>query len=171
MYCSVANLGFHFRGGGVQNIFVKVFARGVRGHAPQENFKKWCALKNILRKFCKKKIVKIFIFYIKIIHNVLLRTLYLGVVEQTPQISCQWCNLVCFRAIFRDLSHNPIRSGLFQTSNDPGGGEALKAPPPYDLENCCVNLHHIIHVHFTRCLTLWCPRAIPVDSPPLFRPS
>ena len=24
---------------------------------------------------------------------------------------------------------NPIRSGLFQTANDPGGG-ALKAPPP-----------------------------------------
>ena len=43
---------------------------------------------------------------------------------------------------------NPIRSGLFQTVNDPGG--ALKAPP-YDLENYCVNLHHIIHVHFTRC--------------------
>ena len=44
---------------------------------------------------------------------------------------------------------NPIRSGLFQTVNDPGGG-ALKAPP-YDLENYCVNLHHIIHVNFTRC--------------------
>ena len=45
---------------------------------------------------------------------------------------------------------NPIRSGLFQTANDPGG--ALKAPPPlYDLENSFVNLHHIIHVHFTRC--------------------
>ena len=25
---------------------------------------------------------------------------------------------------------NPIRSGLFQTVNDPGGGGALKAPPP-----------------------------------------
>ena len=24
---------------------------------------------------------------------------------------------------------NPIRSGLFQTVNDPGGGGALKAPP------------------------------------------
>ena len=46
---------------------------------------------------------------------------------------------------------NPIRSGLFQTVNDPGGG-ALKAPrPPYDLENYCVNRHHIIHVNFTRC--------------------
>ena len=43
--------------------------------------------------------------------------------------------------------------GLFQTGNDPGGGGgALKAPPPhYDLENYCVNLHHIINVHFTRC--------------------
>ena len=27
---------------------------------------------------------------------------------------------------------------------------ALKAPP-YDLKNYCVNLHHIIHVNFTRC--------------------
>ena len=44
---------------------------------------------------------------------------------------------------------NPIRSGLFQTVNDPGEG-ALK-PPPYDLENYCVNRHHIIHVNFTRC--------------------
>ena len=44
----------------------------------------------------------------------------------------------------------PIRSGLFQTANDPGGG-ALKAPPPYYLENYFVNFHHIIHVHFTRC--------------------
>ena len=31
-----------------------------------------------------------------------------------------------------------------------GGGGALKAPL-YDLENYSVNLHHIIHVHFTRC--------------------
>ena len=48
------------------------------------------------------------------------------------------------------LCINPIRSGLFHTVNDPGGG-TLKAPPPYDLENYSVNLHHIIHVHFTRC--------------------
>ena len=43
---------------------------------------------------------------------------------------------------------NSIRSGLFQTVNDRGG--ALN-PPSYDLENNCVNLHHIIHVDFTRC--------------------
>ena len=54
----------------------------------------------------------------------------------------------------------PLRAPL--TLSDPGyfrqltirGGGALKAPhpppPPYDLENYCVNLHHIIHVHFTR---------------------
>ena len=50
-----------------------------------------------------------------------------------------------------DIKASPIRSGLFQTVNDPGGGGALKAPPPYDLENYCVNLHHIIHANFTRC--------------------
>ena len=29
-----------------------------------------------------------------------------------------------------DADLNPIRSGLFQTVNDPGGGGGLKAPPP-----------------------------------------
>ena len=46
---------------------------------------------------------------------------------------------------------NPIPSGLFGTANDPGGGGLFRSPPPYYLENYCVNLHHIIHVHFTRC--------------------
>ena len=32
--------------------------------------------------------------------NALLRPLYLGVLEHTPQISCQLCNLVCFEAHF-----------------------------------------------------------------------
>ena len=59
----------------------------------------WCVLENILLKF-RKKVVKIFIFYIKLIDNVLLRTLYLGVLEHTPKISCQLCNLVCFGAHF-----------------------------------------------------------------------
>ena len=40
------------------------------------------------------------------------------------------------------------QSGLFQTVNDPGGG--FKSPP-YDLKNYSVNLHHIMHVNFTRC--------------------
>ena len=61
-----------------------------------------------------------------------------------------WSNLMFF--YYADKL-NPIRSGLFQTVNDPGGGGRglLKPPPPYDLENYCVNLHHIIHVNFTRC--------------------
>ena len=46
---------------------------------------------------------------------------------------------------------NPIRSGLFQTVNDPGGGGFKSPPPPYDLKSYRVNLHHIIHVNFTRC--------------------
>ena len=36
---------------------------------------------------------------------------------------------------------NPIRSGLFQTANDP-------LPPTISKTN--VNLYHIIHVNFTR---------------------
>ena len=41
--------------------------------------------------------------------------------------------------------------GYFRQLTIRGGGELLKPPPPYDLENYCVNLHHIIHVNFTRC--------------------
>ena len=45
------------------------------------------------------------------------------------------------------------------TLSDPGyfrpltiQGRGFKSPPPpYDLKNYCVNLHHIIHVYFTRC--------------------
>ena len=45
---------------------------------------------------------------------------------------------------------NPIRSGIFQTANEREG--ALNPPLPYDLQNNCLNLHHIniIHVHFTK---------------------
>ena len=48
----------------------------------------------------------------------------------------QYC---CFKINEMSQHLNPIRSGLFET------------PPHYDLENYCVNLHHIIHLHFTRC--------------------
>ena len=39
----------------------------------------------------------------------------------------------------------------------------LKPPPPYDLENYCINFHHIIHVHFTRCF-----RHVPIGIFPKF---
>ena len=35
--------------------------------------------------------------------------------------------------------------GYFRQLTIRGGG--FKSPPPYDLENCFVNLHHIIHVN------------------------
>ena len=48
---------------------------------------------------------------------------------------------------------NPIQSGmLFEKVSDPGGG-GYNPPPAYDLENYCINHHHIRHVHFTRCFT------------------
>ena len=76
----------------------------VEWNAPQREFFKlggiWCVLENILLKFCKKKLQKYSFFYIIIIDNVLLRTPYLGVLEHTPQISCQLCNLMCFGAHF-----------------------------------------------------------------------
>ena len=108
-----------FRGGGIQNIFGKagvfawreapcsawqshVFSIGwFGGMLPRKKNLKWCNLVRFgehFAKFCKKKNCKDIHFFIKIINNVLLRTLYLGVLEHTPQISCQLCNLVCFRA-------------------------------------------------------------------------
>ena len=69
---------------------------------------------------------------------------------KVPRISGKMLQLVYF-----GLYLNPIRSGLFQTFMIRGGGGGFKSPPPppppYDLENYCVNRHHIIHVNFTRC--------------------
>ena len=70
-YNAVAYLGFHFGGGskyfrksgGMHRVANHAFARGVRGMLPRESFLKWCFLENILLKFCRKIIVKI--FYIK----------------------------------------------------------------------------------------------------------
>ena len=80
--------------------------------------------------------------------------------------SCE-CNLVVSKNFWAQfappcfISAKVLRTRLTRvlTLSDPGyfrqltirGGGALKAPPPYDLENYCVNLHHIIHVDFTRC--------------------
>ena len=72
----MAYLGFYFGGGGgggVQNILENwgylhgyvLYSRGVRGYAPPRNLKNgaiWCVLENILLKFCKNKIVKMFYF-------------------------------------------------------------------------------------------------------------
>ena len=73
-------------------------------------------------------------------------------------IGRSWVNFIC-----NYLKINSFNKYIFMihalTLSDPGyfrqltirGGGALKAPPPYDLENYCVYLHHIIHVNFTRC--------------------
>ena len=55
--------------------------------SPEKIFKNdaiWCVLENILLKFCKKKIVKIFIFYIKIIDNVSAHTIFRGIGAYSP---------------------------------------------------------------------------------------
>ena len=124
---TVAYIGFHFGGGGGvfkifwksggicmgQSVMQRVAIEATRllgglGSCSLDNlflnYAIWRVLENILLKFCKNKIGKIFNFYIKIIDNVLLRTLYLGVLEHTPHISCQLCNLVYFGAHFRELS-------------------------------------------------------------------
>ena len=56
---------------------------------------------------------------------------------------------------FSNIRHTLTLSdpGYFKQLTIRGGGGGFKSPPPppYNLENYCVNLHHIIHVHFTRC--------------------
>ena len=106
--CSdVSRISFRGGGGGVGfKIFLEKWGRllgGFGGYPPPRKLKKWCKLvrfgeyfaKILLKKYCKN-----IHFCIKIINNVLLRTLYFGVLEHTPQISCQLCNLVCFGAHF-----------------------------------------------------------------------
>ena len=67
-----------------------------------------CVSENILLKFCKKNCKNVH-FYIKIIYNVLMRTLYLGVLEHIlPRflVNCAtWCVL---EHIFRELSLKKI---------------------------------------------------------------
>ena len=76
MSYTVAYLGFYFSGGGESKIFWGKSGRicmamgGGFGSMPPEFFFKWCVLENILLKFCQNKNLKIFIFHIKIIHNV-----------------------------------------------------------------------------------------------------
>ena len=41
---------------------------------------------------------------------------------------------------------NPIRSGLFQTANNPGGGEALKAPPPLTISKAIMSIFTISYM-------------------------
>ena len=89
-YVSSGVSSISFQGGGGFKLFLEIvgaFAtrllgvfRG-QGNAPPKFFLKWCNLLRFGEDFAKilsKKIVKIFLFYIKIIENVLLNTLYLG---------------------------------------------------------------------------------------------
>ena len=78
----------------MQSVAKHSFARGVRGHAPPKILKNgaiWSVLECILLQFCKKNH-----FYIKIKDIVLLRTIFRGILEHTPQNVCLLCNLVRF---------------------------------------------------------------------------
>ena len=66
-------------------------------------------------------------------------------------------NFACISPITKNVGTILIQNEDL-TLSDPGyfrqltirGGGGFKSPP-YDLENYCVNLHHIIHVNYTRC--------------------
>ena len=54
---------------------------------PRENFKKWCNLvrfREYIAKFCPKNHLKNSLFYIKIIDNVLLRTIFRSIAAYSP---------------------------------------------------------------------------------------
>ena len=108
--CAVFRISFRGGGGGGgSKYFLKsggiciarshAFTRGVQGYAPPRQFFKMVRFGEYFAKILQKSCKNIH-FYNKIIDNVLLRTLYLAVLEHTPQISCQLCNLVCFVAHF-----------------------------------------------------------------------
>ena len=60
------------------------------------------------------------------------------------------------RTMFQTVPPPPTLSdlGYLRQLTIQGGG-GVKTPPPIDIENYCINLHHIIHVHFTRCLGMF----------------
>ena len=70
---------------------------------PEKKNKKWCNFVRFTEYFAEimsKKICKnIVIFYIKIIDNVLLCTIFREL-QHTPQISCHLCDLVCYGVHF-----------------------------------------------------------------------
>ena len=62
----------------------------------------WCVLENILLKFCPKKIVKIIIFLIKIIDNVLLRAIFRSI----RAYSTDFLSIVQFSVFWHTFSVN-----------------------------------------------------------------
>ena len=108
-----------FRGGGGVKIFsgkVGVFAwreahaarskasrllGGLGGMLPQENFKKLCNLVRF-REYFAKILLKIVLFYMKIIDNVLLRTIFRGIGAYSPD----FLSLVRFGVFWSTVSVN-----------------------------------------------------------------
>ena len=128
---------------------------GVRGHAPPGKFLKIVRFGEYFAKILKKNGKNIHFYKKNNRSCITAHTISRGIGAYSPDFLSivqlgVFCSTFSVNFLLRpDWGLNPIRSGLFQTVNDPGGG-ALKAPP-YDLENYCVNLHHIIHMNFTRC--------------------
>ena len=86
------------------------YAGGIGGMLPRENLKKWCSLVRFGVYFAailSKKLVKMFIFYIKIIDIVLLRTTFRGIGAYSRMfVYCAiWCVL---EYIFRERSLKKI---------------------------------------------------------------
>ena len=78
---------------------------------PRENLKKWCNLVRLGVNFaaiCLKKIVKIFIFYIKIIDIVLLCTIFRGIRAYSPERVFFGVIWYILEYIFRGLSLKKI---------------------------------------------------------------
>ena len=100
-------LGFHFGGGGgggggskyFRKVGIFVWVKGGSGaFSPENSFFK-CAF---WRKFCPKENATIFIFHIKIIDNVLLRTIFKGIGAYSPD----FLSIVQFSVFWRTFSVN-----------------------------------------------------------------
>ena len=94
-----AYLGFYFGGGGS-------LLGGFGGMLPEKSFINgaiWCVLENILLKFCPQKISKnIHFFHIKIMDNVLLRTIFRGIRAYSPD----FLSIVQFSVFWHAFSVN-----------------------------------------------------------------
>ena len=95
--------------------------RGVRGMLPRGNFKKWCNLvsfREYFAKFCQKNNFKNSHFYMNIIDNVLLRTIFRGIGAYSPD----FLSIVRFGVFWSKVSVNFLLRKYYNYLNSDSDG-------------------------------------------------